>query len=40
MRSFIVACVAAIIIAAVAAVVLNYFQQPVAEAFATGSVRL
>jgi hypothetical protein len=40
MRSFIVACVAAVVIAAIGAVVLNSFQEPVDVAFATNGVRL
>ncbi len=40
MRSFIAACVAAVVIAAIGAIVLNHFQEPVAVAFATQSVRL
>ncbi len=40
MRSFIVACVAAIIVAALGAAVLNALQEPVSVAFSTGAVRL
>jgi len=40
MRSFICACVAAVVIAVVGAVVLNVYQEPVKEAFATESVRI
>jgi len=40
MRSFIVACIAAVVIAAVGAVALNYAQEPVSVAFATEGVRL
>jgi hypothetical protein len=40
MRSFIVACVAAIVVAAVGAIALSYLQEPVSVAFATESVRL
>lgn len=40
MRSFIAACVAAVVIAAIGAIALNFFQEPVSVAFATGSVRL
>ena len=40
MRSFIVACVAALIVATIGAVVLNSLQEPVSVAFATESVRL
>jgi hypothetical protein len=40
MRSFFIACVAAIAIAAIGAVSLDFFQEPVAVAFATESVRV
>ncbi len=40
MRIFIIACIAAVVIAAVGAVVLSFVQEPVSVAFATGSVRL
>jgi len=40
MRSFVIACVAAVVIAAIGAFALNSFQQPVAAAFATESVRV
>jgi hypothetical protein len=40
MRSFILACLAAVVIAAVGAVTLDYVQQPVGVAFSTESVRL
>ena len=40
MRSFVVACIAAVVIAAIGAVALNFLQQPVDVAFATGAVRL
>jgi hypothetical protein len=40
MKSFLLACVAAIVIAAAAVVVLNRFQEPVQQAFATTAVRL
>jgi hypothetical protein len=40
MRSFIAACIAAIIIAVIGAVVLNSVQEPVAQAFSTSEVRL
>ena len=40
MRAFLLACVAAIILAAVSAIVLNYVQEPVQQAFATTGVRL
>jgi hypothetical protein len=40
MKPFLLACAAAIVVAAVAAVVLNRVQQPVEQAFATTGVRL
>ena len=40
MRAFLIACVAAIVVAAVSAVVLNRMQEPVEQAFATTGVRL
>jgi hypothetical protein len=40
MKSFVLACVAAIVVAAVSAVVLNRVQEPVEQAFATTGVRL
>ncbi len=40
MRSFIAACVAAVMIAAVWAVALNSFQKPADVAFSTEGVRL
>lgn len=40
MRSFILACVAAVVIAAIGAFALNSIQEPVAVAFSTGGVRL
>jgi hypothetical protein len=40
MRSFIAACVAAIALAAIGGIVLNYFQVPAAVAFSTNAVRL
>ena len=40
MKAFIVACVAAIIIAVIGGVVLNNLQEPVDEAFTTNAVRL
>jgi hypothetical protein len=40
MRAFLVACVFAIVVAAVGAVVLNHVQEPVQQAFATTGVRL
>jgi hypothetical protein len=40
MKSFLLACVAAIVVAAVAAAILNQVQEPVEQAFATTGVRL
>jgi hypothetical protein len=40
MKSFLLACAAAIVVAAVGAVVLNRVQEPVEQAFATTGVRL
>ncbi len=40
MKTFIVACVAAIIIAVIGGVVLNSVQEPVEKAFTTTGVRL
>jgi hypothetical protein len=40
MRSFIVACIAAAIIATGAAFVLNHYQESAEMAFKTGSVRI
>jgi hypothetical protein len=40
MRTFLVACVAAAVIAICAVVVLNKFQKPVDTAFATSAVRI
>lgn len=40
MKTFVLACVAAIVIAVVGGVVLNSFQEPVDEAFTTSAVRL
>jgi len=40
MKAFLIACVVAIVIAAAGVVVLNQFQEPVQEAFATTAVRL
>jgi hypothetical protein len=39
MRSFILAGIAAVVIAAIGAVALNFFQEPVDVAFATSAVR-
>jgi len=40
MRSFIAGCVAAVVIAAIGAIALNFLQEPVDVAFATEGVRL
>jgi len=40
MRSFVVACIAALIIAAAGAAVLNVYQKPAAVAFSTEGVRI
>ena len=40
MKAFIVACVAAVIIAVVCGVVLNTVQEPADKAFSTSAVRL
>jgi hypothetical protein len=40
MKSFVLACVAAIVVAGVGAAVLDRVQEPVAQAFATTGVRL
>ena len=40
MPSFIIACIAAIVIAVVSAVVLSHMQEPVSVAFSTEGVRL
>jgi hypothetical protein len=40
MKAFIVACVAAIIIAVIGGIVLNSVQEPVDKAFSTTGVRL
>ena len=40
MRSFIAACIAAIVLAALGAVVLHLLQEPVSVAFSTTGVRL
>ncbi len=40
MRSFIIACIATVVIAAIGAVALDYIQKPVNVAFTTTSVRL
>jgi hypothetical protein len=40
MKPFLLACAAAIVVAAVAAVLLSRVQEPVEQAFATTGVRL
>ena len=40
MRSFIIACVAAVIVATIGAIALNSVQEPVSVAFSTEAVRL
>ncbi len=40
MRAFLLACVAALVLATVSAAALNQLQQPADHAFATTSVRL
>jgi hypothetical protein len=40
MKAFLLACAAAIVIAAVGVVVLDRIQEPVQQAFATSAVRL
>jgi hypothetical protein len=40
MNAFLLACVAAVIIAIIGAVVLNSIQEPADQAFATSAVRL
>lgn len=40
MFSFITGCIAAILIAVVAAVALDHFQEPASAAFSTSEVRL
>lgn len=40
MRSFVLACVAAVVIAAIGASVLSFIQEPVSVAFTTEGVRL
>jgi hypothetical protein len=40
MKSFVLACIAAIAVAVIGGVVLNSIQEPVAEAFSTTGVRL
>jgi hypothetical protein len=40
MRSFVAACIAAIVLAVIGAIVLDQVQEPVSVAFTTASVRL
>ncbi len=40
MKAFIIACIAAVIIAIIGGVVLNSIQEPVEKAFTTSAVRL
>jgi hypothetical protein len=40
MRSFIIACIAAVVIAAIGALGLNFIQEPVNVAFSTEAVRI
>jgi hypothetical protein len=40
MRTFLTACIAAIVIAVIGATALNFAQEPVGVAFSTSSVRL
>ena len=40
MKSFLIACVAAVVLAIVGGVLLNSIQEPVDKAFTTSSVRL
>jgi hypothetical protein len=40
MRSFIIACIAAVVIAAIGAMILNFVQEPVDVAFATEAARI
>ena len=40
MKAFVIACVAAVIIAVIGGVVLNSIQEPVDKAFSTTAVRL
>jgi hypothetical protein len=40
MRSFIMACIAAALIAAIGAIILNFVQEPVDVAFTTESARI
>ena len=40
MRNFVTACLAAIVLAVVGAIVLDHIQEPVSVAFTTAGVRL
>jgi len=40
MRSFLIACIAAIVVALIGALVLSYVQQPVSVAFTTTGARI
>jgi hypothetical protein len=40
MRSFIIACIAAVVIAAIGAIILNFVQEPADVAFTTESARI
>ena len=40
MRTFLVACVVAVVIAAIGAVALNFIQEPVDVAFTSSSARI
>lgn len=40
MRIFVTACIAAIVLAMIGAIVLDHVQEPVSVAFSTASVRL
>ena len=40
MKSFIIACVVAVVVAVIGAIGLNTIQEPVDEAFSTSAVRL
>jgi hypothetical protein len=40
MKSFVAACIAAIVVAGGAAVVLNHLQEPAETAFSTSAVRI
>ena len=40
MRIFVSACIAAVVLAIIGAIVLDHLQEPVSAAFATSAVRL